>query len=714
MDTGPTTTDTNPDTPTTPREGEDELHDLSSPRPPEELFETEFIDGPVNIDLIRRDEEVVDPLEASSTKAVPRATGNESQTASTLDEPLAKLPIVDVHCHIHGVSLSKSKQALKNFEQHGLFNGQDLSSQKKREAYVKSLSEYRAKSEEKYSVSFVKARQFGHWNFKDDPWVAKKILNSTQRFQDATDRHDIGNPVIITPMLLDFGYTPLGTSAASKAAKVKGSGNSMTEPDARKEEIADTKINYFSKTDRSASSHRFFTRDDGMLKHQIEILNLMAKLWPGQIMPFCPYDPRRPNGLDHVKAAMDTQAYVGVKLYARCGWMPYNNAAMHGPDVGDALDRRLDEFYTYVTENDIPVLNHTSPTGHPPEGALVFPWRFTDQANSMDRDEASAYSPVGYPPSNWTKPDRFVRGRTHKQKSIEKMNYELTAFGYYCLYDQFTTSPYAWELVLKLYPKLRLCFAHFGSKLAVYANPRYLIRSQAAAEDCDLLLQKNPMVAGATGDRTFKDYFVKGAVHIRRDNKIKDNDAQHAADTLLAPGTEWGDFLDKWAAAYPDDWSTKITELVTKYDNVYTDMSYLTGNGDSFNDLVRPVFQDALDQRAKAGRLFDKLMIGTDWYMTEISDLSPGDFWSLVENACMMDKSHFEELPKSEQQRRAKVWDHWATFNALRYLNVKPRLKNSGMDKLVNAYGCTMDQLPPWWKTLENFYDSPPKVEPPK
>ena len=33
------------------------------------------------------------------------------------------------------------------------------------------------------------------------------------------------------------------------------------------------------------------------------------------------------------------------------------------------------------------------------------------------------------------------------------------------------------------------------------------------------------------------------------------------------------------------------------------------------------------------------------------------------------------------------------------------------MDKLVNAYGCTMDQLPPWWKTLENFYDHPEPVE---
>ena len=714
MDSGPTSQNPNPDIPVSDLDDDDELYDISNPDDPDTIFSEVLTDGTLDIDFVRRDELVADPLSASATKAVPRATGDESQTASTLDEPLARLPIVDAHCHIHGVSLSKSRGAIKTFEQHGLFNGNDLRNEKKRKAYVKSLSDYYAKSEEKYSVRAVKARQFGHWNFKDDPWVAKKIINSTQRFQDATDRQEIGNPVMIVPMLLDFGYTPLGTSVASKAAKVKGSGDSMKEPDARKDEKPDTKINYFSKSDRSAKNHRFFTRDDDMFKYQIEILHLMAKLWPGQIMPFCPYDPRRPKCLDFVKAAMDTQSYVGVKLYARCGWMPYGNAAMHGPDVGDTLDRRLDEFYTYVTANDIPILNHTSPTGHPPDGALVFPWRFTSEATNSDRDEASGYSPVGYPPSHWTMPDRFVKGRTKGQRSLEKMRYELTGFGYYCLYDQLTTSPYAWETVLKLYPKLRLCFAHFGSKLAVYANPRYRINSQAAQADCELLLQKNPMVAGATGDRTFKDFFVKGAVHIRRDKKIRDNHAQESADTLLAPGTEWGDFLDKWAEKYPDDWSTKITELVTKYDNVYTDMSYLTGNGDSFNDLVGPIFQDALDQRAKAGRLFDKLMIGTDWYMTEISDLSPGDFWTLVENACKMDRAHFEELPRDEQRKRTKVWEHWATKNALRFLNVKPRLGGSGMDKLVNAYGCTMDELPPWWKTLENFYDNPEPIEPPR
>jgi hypothetical protein len=79
-----------------------------------------------------------------------------------------------------------------------------------------------------------------------------------------------------------------------------------------------------------------------------------------------------------------------------------------------------------------------------------------------------------------------------------------------------------------------------------------------------------------------------------------------------------------------------------------------------------------------------------------------------------MDKAHFEELPPDVQRKRTKVWDHWATRNALRYLNVKPRFSGSGMDRLVNAYGCTMDQLPPWWKTLEKFYDNPEPIEPPR
>jgi len=288
------------------------------------------------------------------------------------------------------------------------------------------------------------------------------------------------------------------------------------------------------------------------------------------------------------------------------------------------------------------------------------------------------------------------------------MRYELTGFGYYCLYDQLTTSPYSWEPVLQMYPTLRLCFAHFGSKLGVYAHPRYNVDTAEAREDCEELMQKNPIVAGATGHRTFRDYFKKGAILIRDDEH-----AQESADTLLADGTEWGDWLRDWAAAYPDDWSTKITKLVTEYDNVYTDISFITGNGTAFNDIVRPIFDDALEQRAGGKRLFDKCMIGTDWYMTEMASLSPAGFWKLVEGAAKMDKAQFQQLEEAEQQKRTKVWDHLATKNALRYLNVKPRLNGSGMDKLKTAYGCEDAKLPPWWKTLEKFYDEPEPIEPP-
>jgi hypothetical protein len=203
-------------------------------------------------------------------------------------------------------------------------------------------------------------------------------------------------------------------------------------------------------------------------------------------------------------------------------------------------------------------------------------------------------------------------------------------------------------------------------------------------------------------------------VRNRYDKKIKDEHAQESADKLFVVGKEWDCWLEAWSEKYPDDWGARITKLVTKYENVYTDISFITGNQTSFNDIVGPIFQDALEQRGGAGRLFDKAMIGTDWYMTEMASLSPGDFWRLVEKACKMDKATFSQLPEPERAKRAKVWDQWATKNALRYLNVKPRLGGTGMDKLVNAYGCTVDKLPPWWKTLEKFYDKPEKIEPPK
>ncbi len=707
MSNGPTSTEPDETLPTTDARDDDGLFDLTEPLAPEELFQERLIDGEIDIDEVRDDDDLPGPEEQGTTQTVARATGDESNTASTLDEPLPPLPIIDVHCHIHGNSLSRSKKSVKSFKQHGIFNSNDLSTEKKRKAYQKAVKEYREKDVNYHGQGAT--LNFGHWNFGDDPWVAKKIMQLTQRFQNETDRFDIGHPVAITPMLLDFGYTPLGTSAASKGAKFKSSGNSMKESKARTEEEADTGIFYFSKSATTEKSHRFFTRDKSMFEHQIEMLHLIANLWPGRIFPFCPYDPRRPDCLDHVKKAMDTQGFVGVKLYARCGWMPYNNGALHGPTVGATLDARLDEFYTYVTANDIPILNHTSPTGHPPDGALVFPWRMTTDANDTDRSEASTLSPMAYPPTNWTKPESFVRGRSKLQKSIDKMTYELNSFGYYCLYDQLTTSPYSWEPVLTKYPKLRLCFAHFGSKLGIYAHPRYKNNSSEIVNDCETLLVKNPMVAGATGHRKFRDYFKKGAV-LHRDN---DDHAEGAAAALLAQGKPWGDWVTTWEQTYPDDWSSRITKLVTQYENVYADISFITGSGKAIADIISPVFEDALYQRADGKRLFDKCMIGTDWYMTEISGLSPCDFWRLVQKSCKMDPALFKDLPSDEKHMRLKVWEYWSSKNAFRYLNIKPRLSGAGMEKLVTAYGCAKNELPSWWKTLEKFYDEPEKIKPP-
>jgi hypothetical protein len=294
------------------------------------------------------------------------------------------------------------------------------------------------------------------------------------------------------------------------------------------------------------------------------------------------------------------------------------------------------------------------------------------------------------------------------------MQYELTSYGYYCLYDQLTTSPYSWEPVLQNHPTLRLCFAHFGSKLGVYAHPRYNVNSHAAQEDCEELLIKNPIVAGATGHRTFKDYFKKGALYYRNDGKwIKDDHAEDSVETLFADGADWANWVDAWQTAYPKDWTSKITELVTDYENVYTDISFITGNGDSIPDIIGPLFDDAAFQRQDGKRLFDKCMIGTDWYMTELADLSPSDFWRLVQRSCKMDPEAFENVPEEDQPKRKKTWDYWASKNAFRYLNIKPRLNNTGMDKLVTAYGCEKNKLPIWWDALEQFYDDPEDVEPP-
>jgi ABC-type transporter Mla subunit MlaD len=167
----------------------------------------------------------------------------------------------------------------------------------------------------------------------------------------------------IVPYLLDFGYTPLklpipfiGPALQFAASYAMGLPDPMPDPDG-----------YYGK-----DGEEFMWFDREGFRTTYETLAEVASQYPFEIWPMVPFDPRRPDGLTHVKECIGDFGFAGVKLYSRCGWAPANNSEIHGAK-GATLDRRCDELFSYLEQEDLPAINHTSPGGFPINATLVLP-----------------------------------------------------------------------------------------------------------------------------------------------------------------------------------------------------------------------------------------------------------------------------------------------------------------------------------------------------
>ena len=121
-------------------------------------------------------------------------------------------------------------------------------------------------------------------------------------------------------------------------------------------------------------------------------------------MPFYAFDPRADNSVEKMKTAIESQGFVGVKLYPPLGYKPIGN---DDPDIEDALMRLYDYCCKNIDE-PIPITTHCS-------------W------------SAGVYSNEHVP--GVTNIKKYYRGMAH---------------------------PSLWEEVLEKYPRLKLNLAHFG------------------------------------------------------------------------------------------------------------------------------------------------------------------------------------------------------------------------------------------------------------
>lgn len=257
--------------------------------------------------------------------------------------------------------------------------------------------------------------------------------------------------------------------------------------------------------------------------------------------------------------------YWGVKMYTAMGYKP-NSWDLYP---------HLSDFYKFCEDNQIPITCHCSPGG----------MMVGDEHNYMRAElkKKPPYKPKGY------RDDYF--------------NDEMV-------------SPFAWDLVLDKFKKLKVCLAHFGG-----------------------------------------------------------------ADIWYDP---W-----KFKGKNYKSWVDKIIEMMGKYENFYTDISYFTWDikkvpqhFESISDTLDPkkfekAHKNMADLLKKNPVMKKKIMSGTDWYMTEMTESSNHTYYA----------GQFEFLREVTGAMNAD-WDayhQFAVINPLRFIGLLDDKDNNAEEYRIDC-----------------------------
>jgi len=147
---------------------------------------------------------------------------------------------------------------------------------------------------------------------------------------------------------------------------------------------------------------------DQPFEEQINELAEIKKKYPDIVFPFICADPRRNNIVELVKNAVNNLGFAGIKLYPPLGYYPF--------------DQRLYPVYEFAQEKGIPVISHCS------KGVIYY--------HGKIKDEVLVHPKTG---------ERLQR-RENKD-----------------FFNEYT-NPDNYKYLLKDFPKLKVCLAHFGGE----------------------------------------------------------------------------------------------------------------------------------------------------------------------------------------------------------------------------------------------------------
>lgn len=568
---------------------------------------------------------------------------------------------------------------------------------------------------------------------------------------------------VITPLVVDFGYTPqeagaisVGLSFNNRLKTRKG-----RRIDCGREQSDAAMVDYYP----APEGYLWYDKRD--LRWLIERHAEVAAKRPGEIWPFVPFDPRRArdkemstvdgrSALKVVRWAIEERGCVGIKFYSRCGWMPMGNAEIYDSAVGGELDTALTGLYQYAAEEGLPIMSHTSPVGFPPTrgqsgstptGMLVLPKRYYE-------NDDRGFAPFVPDPLSMGMP--FVYA-----ECCEAVRRAMNGAYNYCHYVQKTASPYSWVEVLIDHPTLRVCLAHSGTQRAMLARYEAELANddlQSQWEDCwrepggtgmeelweagvetgkpHLITSLVKMPVAADGKLFASRYFPRlvakyacdivkerldgsseGFAPVLRivDQVLGSRDQPKMADLEHPPDKPWArqareawkPVMTQWEADYPHDWLTQIVRMMGNAPNLYCDLSYLSDESEPvFDELLRRVVTAAVFSTPYEGGVIGQLPSVSAADTEDCPHLHwprrmfIGTDWYMLEQEGITAGAFWDRMIKVIHPC-SLLFERWATTNCLDYLNLKKRIPM--MERFYQGH--SEKPLPPWWPDLAEYYE---------
>ncbi|MBU8899724.1 amidohydrolase family protein [Corallococcus sp. M34] len=447
---------------------------------------------------------------------------------------------------------------------------------------------------------------------------------------------------------------------------------------------------------------------------------------PLRLIPMYHYEPRRyskwtgqeksfkeaslaPNwDRPFSQLATESQAgmFAGFKMYTSQAYQPIDP---HVPSLA--------KFFARCAQEGVPIMTHCTPSGH-----------FThDRRLYIDLDPAAADT------LSQTDKDAYQDGRKKRDAYLDAKEVHTQkekTFKDYCAEKGLALNPYLYQQHGMLAADMGVMLpAEYWQYYGEYEDARTAMND--AGEDYERIARslRNHEEISARYKRANKDlakmdqdpplrlkYFKEKHLHpeawrplLEKHPKLKLCLAHFASDTCL-----WSHYLkdenakcrDLDDVEYEKNWVTSIVDLCDKFENFYTDLSYLPlleplvpyparskqeekALSKMVKDKKLPLMWQGLAKACKANKkMLTKIMFGSDWYMILASKKSYSKWYQeTIEGLSYVEKEL--NLP-----RKVNLFYQFAVVNPMRFYRLPLIADNlkAGIEAFVNDAPLTEEE----------------------